>query len=47
MSFSEDLYHVETSQLIFELHAILIYLAGFFMLRVLTGYLSELTKVRC
>ena len=47
MSFNEDLYHVETSQLIFELRGISIYLAGFFKLRVLTGYLSELTKVRC
>ena len=45
VSFSEDLYHVETSQLIFESRGISIYMAGCFMLRVFTGDISKLTKV--
>ena len=39
MSFSEDLHRMNTSQSTFELHDILIYMAGFFMRRVFTeGY---------
>ena len=47
MSFSEDLYHVETSQLIFESYAILIYMAGCLMLWFFTEDISELTKFPC
>ena len=45
MSFSEDLYRVETSQSIFELNDILNYMASFFVLRSLLEDMYELIKV--
>lgn len=37
MSFSEDMYRLETNQSIFELHGLLSYMAGLCKLRVFTG----------